>query len=77
MNSSFDAGELERERKVVLEEIKQGIDDPERQAGLGLFQSVFDVHPYGRPIIGNEATVRKLRRDDISPSSPTTTWPAT
>jgi zinc protease len=65
MNSSFDAGELERERNVVLEEIKQGIDDPERQAGLGLFQSVFDVHPYGRPIIGNEASVRKLRRDDI------------
>ncbi|HEY5285121.1 MAG TPA: insulinase family protein, partial [Polyangia bacterium] len=65
MNSSFDAGELERERKVVLEEIKQGIDDPERQAGLGLFQSVFDVHPYGRPIIGTEKTVRKLRRDDI------------
>jgi len=65
MNSSFDAGELERERNVVLEEIKQGNDDPERQAGLGLFQSVFDVHPYGRPIIGNVATVRKLRRDDI------------
>jgi zinc protease len=65
MNSSFDAGELERERNVVLEEIKQGNDDPERQAGLGLFQSVFDVHPYGRPIIGTVATVRKLRRDDI------------
>jgi zinc protease len=65
MNSSFDAGELERERNVVLEEIKQGIDDPERQAGQGLFQTVFDAHPYGRPIIGTEATVRKLRRDDI------------
>ena len=65
MNSSFDAGELERERNVVLEEIKQGIDDPERQAGQGLFQTVFDAHPYGRPIIGTEATVRKLRREDI------------
>jgi zinc protease len=65
MNSSFDADELERERKVVLEEVKQGMDDPERQAGLGLFQSIFDAHPYGRPIIGTEATVRKLRRDDI------------
>jgi len=65
MNSSFDAGELERERKVVLEEIKQGADDPERQAGQGLFQTLFDVHPYGRPIIGGESTVRKLRRDDI------------
>ncbi len=65
MNSSFDAGELERERNVVLEEIKQGMDDPERQAGQGLFQTVFDAHPYGRPIIGTEATVKKLRRDDI------------
>ena len=65
MNSSFDAGELERERKVVLEEIKQGIDDPERQAGQGLFQTVFDAHPYGRPIIGNETMVRKLSRADI------------
>ena len=65
MNSSFDAGELERERNVVLEEIKQGNDDPERQAGQGLFRALFDVHPYGRPIIGGEGTVRKLRRDDI------------
>jgi zinc protease len=65
MNSSFDPAELERERNVVLEEIKQGIDDPERQAGQGLFQTVFDAHPYGRPIIGTEATVRKLRRGDI------------
>jgi zinc protease len=65
MQSSFDANELERERNVVLEEIKQGHDDPERQAGQGLFQTIFDVHPYGRPIIGTESTVRKLRRDDI------------
>jgi zinc protease len=64
-NASFDAAELERERKVVLEEIKQGLDDPEHQAGQGLFQTLFDVHPYGRPIIGSESTVRKLRREDI------------
>ncbi len=65
MSSSFDAGELERERNVVLEEIKQGLDDPERQAGQGLFQTIFAKHPYGRPIIGSEATVRRLRREDI------------
>lgn len=65
MNASFDPAELERERNVVLEEIKQGIDDPERQAGQGLFQTVFDAHPYGRAIIGSEAVVKKLRRDDL------------
>ncbi len=64
-NSSFDATEFERERNVVLEEVKQGLDDPDRQAGQGLFQAAFDVHPYGRPIIGTETTVRRLRRDDL------------
>jgi len=36
-NASFDPAEFDRERHVVLEEIKQGLDDPERQAGQGLF----------------------------------------
>ncbi len=64
-NAGFDPAEFERERHVVLEEIKQGLDDPERQAGQGLFRAVFDQHPYGRPIIGTEATVRRLRREDL------------
>jgi zinc protease len=65
MNSSFDPVEFERERKVVLEEIKQGLDDPDRVAAQSLFRTVFDVHPYGRPIIGSEATVRAMRREDL------------
>lgn len=65
MNSSFDAQELERERKVVLEEIKQGLDDPSRQAGQGLFRLAFDEHPYGRPIIGTVDTVNRLSRDNL------------
>jgi zinc protease len=65
MNSSFDPEELERERKVVLEEIKQGLDDPSRQAGQGLFQLAFDQHPYGRPIIGTVDTVNRLSRVDL------------
>ncbi|HXU83481.1 MAG TPA: pitrilysin family protein [Polyangia bacterium] len=64
-SSSFDAQEFERERNVVLEEIKQGLDDPDRVAAQSLFQAAFDVHPYGRPIIGSEATVRRMRRDDL------------
>jgi zinc protease len=64
-NASFDPAEFDRERHVVLEEIKQGLDDPERQAGQGLFRAAFDQHPYGRPIIGTEATVGRLRREDL------------
>jgi zinc protease len=64
-NAGFDPAEFDRERDVVLEEIKQGLDDPERQAGQGLFRAAFDNHPYGRAIIGTEATVRRLRREDL------------
>jgi zinc protease len=64
-SSSFDPQEFERERNVVLEEIKQGLDDPDRVAAQSLFQTAFDVHPYGRPIIGSEATVRRMKRDDL------------
>jgi zinc protease len=64
-NSAFDPEELERERKVVIEEIKQGRDDPDRTAAQGLFETAFDAHPYGRPIIGSSDSVGRLTRDDL------------
>ncbi|HET6283581.1 MAG TPA: pitrilysin family protein [Polyangia bacterium] len=64
-NPTFDPAELERERKVVLEEIKQGLDSPERVASQLLFSESYKVHPYGRPVIGNEATVAALTRTQI------------
>ncbi len=50
---------------MVLEEIKQGQDDPDRMAAQGLFQIAFDQHPYGRPIIGSPESVRALTRDRL------------
>jgi zinc protease len=64
-NSAFDATELDRERGVVLEEIKQGLDDPDRMAAQGLFQAAFDMHPYGRPIIGSAETVQRIGRPQM------------
>jgi zinc protease len=64
-NSAFDPQELERERKVVIEEIKQGRDDPDRTAAQGLFEMAFDAHPYGRPIIGSSDSVGRLTREDL------------
>jgi zinc protease len=65
-NSAFDPEELERERKVVLEEVKQGLDDPDRMAAQGLFEAAFDTHPYGRPIIGSAETVAALTRQQLA-----------
>ncbi len=65
LNPLFDPRELEREKGVVLEEIKMNRDDPERRFYRELWQQVFSGHPYGRPVIGYEGTVRALRRGDL------------
>lgn len=61
-NSSFDADELQRELKVVLEEVKQGEDNPSRVATQALFSTAFTRHPYRRPVIGYAKTVRSFTR---------------
>jgi zinc protease len=65
LHSSFDPGELERELKVVLEEIKQGEDSPARVVTQALFSTAFSKHPYRRPVIGFEKTVKKVKREKL------------
>ena len=61
----FDADELERERKVVLEEIRM-IDDTPDDVIYDMFSSLaFPGNPLGRPIQGTEATVRGLSRRQL------------
>ncbi|MEO0600479.1 MAG: pitrilysin family protein [Myxococcota bacterium] len=61
----FDEDEVERERQVVLEELRGYADDPESVAADHLQSQVFGRHAYGRPIIGTEASVGALTRDDL------------
>ncbi len=64
-NSSFDAEELEKEKEVVIEEIKRSNDIPERKAMNDIFELAYSVHPYRRPIIGFAETVREITRDKL------------
>jgi len=63
--SVFDAQELEREKEVVLEELRMNEDDPDRVASKALFREAFRVHPYGRPVIGYADTIRAVARGDL------------
>jgi predicted Zn-dependent peptidase len=65
MNSLFDASEMDRERKVVLQEIKMVEDTPDDLIHDLYAQSFWDNHPLGRPILGTAETVGALGRDDI------------
>ncbi|MEM7677888.1 MAG: pitrilysin family protein, partial [Myxococcota bacterium] len=64
-NSSFDPDELSRELEVVLEEVRRGRDQPSRVASKMLMRSLFEAHPYERPVIGYEETIRKFTRPMI------------
>ncbi len=63
--SRFGPKEIEKEKQVVLEEIRMVQDDPEdlvQELHTGL---VMGRHPLSRPILGQETTIAKLRRDDL------------
>ena len=64
-NSVFDAEELAREKEVVLEELRMNEDNPGRVNGKAMFREAYRVHPYGRPVIGYDNTIRGITRDDL------------
>ncbi len=60
--ASIPADEFERERQVVLEEMRRAEDNPDYQVYHSLMQALYPNHPYGRPILG---TVESLWDLDV------------
>ncbi|MFZ5762198.1 MAG: M16 family metallopeptidase [Thermodesulfobacteriota bacterium] len=65
LHSTFDAEELEREKKVVLEEIRMRRDRPNIRLYEELMATAYTTHPYRLPISGSEESVSAISRDDI------------
>ena len=63
-NPTFDPVKLEKEKKVVIEELKMFDDDPERRA-YTLLESALYESPFGEGISGSIETVKSLSRDKI------------
>ena len=64
-HSTFDPVELEREREVISEEIRMGKDNPSNKVFNQTMSTAFQHHPYGRPIIGFDRTVKSITRDQM------------
>lgn len=62
---TFEKGELERERQVVLQEIGQAHDTPDDIIFDHLQAAVYPDQPMGWQILGNEKTVGAFARDDL------------
>jgi zinc protease len=54
LHPSIPDNEFDRERLVVLEEIRQTYDSPDSIAFEVLMETAYQVHPYRRPILGTE-----------------------
>ena len=61
----LDPREFEREKKVVLEELRMGRDEPWRVLCQEVEAAAFQVHPYHHPIIGWEEELARVTREKM------------
>ncbi len=62
---AFDPGELEKERNVVLEEIKMVEDTPDDIVFDIFCENFYPDHPLGRPILGTEHSLATFKREQV------------
>jgi predicted Zn-dependent peptidase len=61
----IDAGELDRERGVVIQEIHRSDDVPSSVADKLLDKAIYGEHPLGRPVLGPAEHIESFTRDAI------------
>lgn len=64
-HSRFPSKEIEKEKQVVLEEIRTVKDDPEDFVHELHAKDVLGSHPLGRSILGERRSMESLRRPDL------------
>ena len=62
---AFSEGDIEREKKVVLEEIKMVEDTPDDLVHELFTENFWVDHPLGRPILGSRETVEALTQEGL------------
>lgn len=65
VESLFDPDELEKEREVILKEIRLDNDEPSKYLSLLVWSNMFKTHNYRFPVIGCEELLKKLKREDL------------
>lgn len=57
--------ELEKERKVVLEEISKDLNSPTKMLQDNLNEMMYTNHPYKRKVIGKSSVIETITRDQV------------
>ena len=62
---TFPDKELEKEKNVILEELKQAEDDPDDIIQDYFEKAIFKTHPLGMPVIGTAKSISSFTRKDL------------
>ena len=65
LNSKFNEDDLDKERSVIIEELKMYEDSPEDLAYDLLTENIYMNDPLGMNIIGTEASLKRLNRENL------------
>ncbi len=65
LHAAIPDAEFDRERDVVLEEIRQSQDDPDWLAFQALMDHTYQNHAYGRPVLGTEERLIERSPDEM------------
>ncbi|HEY8464282.1 MAG TPA: pitrilysin family protein [Bacillota bacterium] len=63
MNSVFDPKEIERERRVIMEEMSLKQDDPSQRLGWIAYQQLFSGTPYANDVLGTAESLNSITRE--------------
>jgi predicted Zn-dependent peptidase len=64
-NSTFTEKDIQKEREVIIEEIKMYEDTPDEIIHDIFSQTIWEGHPLGNPVLGTEETISAFTRDDF------------
>lgn len=65
LNPIFRNKDIEKERSVIIEEIKSTLDDPEEVLPEEADKLIFGSHPLGNPITGHINSVKNIKYEDL------------
>jgi predicted Zn-dependent peptidase len=65
LNSRFEPNDIERERKVIIEEISMSRDSPNQLVGVLIDELLWPNHPLGRDVAGTRDSVGNISRNSM------------
>ena len=65
LHPTFSPKELDRERKVLLQELSMSEENPEEWISDQFFKTVYRDEPLGQPVIGTKKNIQKISRTQL------------